>query len=147
MASPKEFINTYKVGKDQLLIFSTTLVVTLATDLLIGIAAGVGVKILLHVLSGAPLGSLFRAKVDVEERDGTYVVKIRDAAIFSNWIALKNMLAKLDTDHDLVIDLSDTRLVDHTVMTKFEAHQPRSAHPHAATRQVGKATNEGSKAA
>lgn len=76
LASPKEFIHTYKVGKDQLLIFTTTLVVVLATDLLIGIAAGVGLKILVHVISGAPLSSLFRAKVDIDDDGQTCVVKI-----------------------------------------------------------------------
>ncbi|PRQ10138.1 SulP family inorganic anion transporter [Enhygromyxa salina] len=155
LASPREFINTYRVGKDQLAIFTTTVVVTLATDLLLGIGAGVGAKILLHVLSGAPLRSLFRAKVEIEDEGPAIVVRVHDAAIFSNWIALDSRLAKLDSDRDLVIDLSGTRLVDHTVMTKLdelrrdvearghtfevtglERHRARSEHPQA-TREGG----------
>jgi MFS superfamily sulfate permease-like transporter len=164
LASPKEFINTYKVGKDQLLIFVTTVVMTLATDLLIGIGAGVMVKIMLHVFSGAPLRSLFRAPVEVDDDGQVCTVKIREAAIFSNWIALKNKLASIDGERDLVIDLSGTHIVDHTVMTKLEElrrdvegrghvlkivgledHQPRSNHPHATTRKAG--PNQGNKAA
>ncbi len=38
----------YQIGKDQLLIFVATLVGVLATDLLIGILIGIGVKLLIH---------------------------------------------------------------------------------------------------
>jgi MFS superfamily sulfate permease-like transporter len=157
LASPHEFVSTYKIGRDQLLIFTSTLVATLATDLLIGIGVGIAVKLALHVARGAPLGALFRANIEVTEVDrGAYRVRIRDAAIFSNWIALKKQLTGLDEEHDLVVDLSETRLVDHTVMTKLEElrrnvqqrghvleivgldnHACRSKHPHAARRRSG----------
>jgi MFS superfamily sulfate permease-like transporter len=153
LASPREFVSTYKVGSDQLLIFGTTLVATLATDLLVGIGLGIAVKFLLHLLRGAPVTALFRAKIEVETDDTAHVVRVHDTAIFSNWIALRRRLADLDHDHDVIIDLSETRLVDHTAMTKFEElrrdveasghhleivglddHVARSDHPHASRR-------------
>src|SRR5262249_16833670 len=47
LASPREFVNVYKIGRDQLIIFVTTIVAVLATDLLVGIGVGIGVKLLL----------------------------------------------------------------------------------------------------
>ena len=41
LAHPTEFIHVYRIGKEQLAIFVTTLVFVLATDLLIGVAAGI----------------------------------------------------------------------------------------------------------
>ncbi len=41
LAHPNEFRNVYRIGKEQLLLFVVTLVVVLATDLLIGVAAGI----------------------------------------------------------------------------------------------------------
>lgn len=41
LASPKEFYKTYKIGIEQFIRFLVTILVTLATDLLLGIAAGI----------------------------------------------------------------------------------------------------------
>src|SRR5262249_13689302 len=46
LASPKEFARVYKVGREQFLVFVTTIVAVLATDLLTGIAIGIGVEFL-----------------------------------------------------------------------------------------------------
>ena len=43
LASPKEFLNAYRVGPEQLIVFVATVISTLATDLLIGIATGIAV--------------------------------------------------------------------------------------------------------
>src|SRR5262249_11372229 len=44
LASPREFAKVYQIGREQLLVFVTTIVAVLATDLLIGIAVGIAVE-------------------------------------------------------------------------------------------------------
>ncbi|MBK7576260.1 MAG: SulP family inorganic anion transporter [Ignavibacteria bacterium] len=117
LASPVEFVKMYKVGKEQMVIFLVTIGVTLATDLLIGIAVGIATKFFIHLLNGVPRESIFRPFLTIKkEGDATYVIDVSHSAVFSNLISLKKHLEELDRDHDLVIDFSNTRLVDHTVM-------------------------------
>jgi len=121
LASPAEFLHTYQVGREQLIIFVTTIVAVLATDLLIGMGVGVAVKFLIHIWNGAPLRSLFKPQVSVTEREGNATILVRDAAIFSNWIPLKRRIEKigLTGQKNVILDLSETKLVDHTVMSKL----------------------------
>ena len=89
----------------------------MATDLLIGIAVGIATKFFIHLLNGVPRESIFRPFLTIKkEGDATYVIDVSHSAVFSNLISLKKHLEELDRDHDLVIDFSNTRLVDHTVM-------------------------------
>lgn len=117
LASPKEFASVYRTGPEQLAVFVTTLVVVLATDLLVGVFTGVAVKFLIHFLNGASFGTLFRPRLAIDDLDdGTARVTVYDAVIFSNWIAFKNKIDSLGDRKEILIDLSNTRLIDHTVM-------------------------------
>ncbi len=157
LASPKEFVHTYKVGVEQLAIFTSTVIATLATDLLIGIAVGIFVKLALHVARGAPLRSLFRAPFEVVTSDGSCCeIRVSDSAVFSNWIPLKRRLTHVIAHHAHIrIDFGTTHLVDHTVMSKLvelsrelerhgkalelvglEQHEPVSSHPASARRKT-----------
>jgi MFS superfamily sulfate permease-like transporter len=156
LASPREFAKVYKVGREQLLVFVTTIVAVLATDLLIGIGIGIAVEFFVYLIGYPPLRSLFVPAVTVEDRDAkTYVVRVRYAAVFSNWIALRGRVAGLDAGRDVVIDLSETVIVDHTVMEKLhelekefeesnrrliitglEKHEKFSEHPHAGRKKA-----------
>src|SRR5205814_1943921 len=90
LASPREFLHVYHIGKEQLAIFVTTVVAVLATDLLVGIGIGIALKFLLHLWNGAPLGSLFRPGITItREAQGTAAIAVRGSAVFSNWIGLK----------------------------------------------------------
>ena len=121
LASPQEFVHMYKVGREQLVIFVSTIVGVLATDLLIGIAIGIGVKAAFHICNGVPLLSLFRLRVSVERGGKDRVtVAIRDSAIFSTWISLKKKLEHLKGEALVVLDLSETYFVDHTVMERLK---------------------------
>lgn len=153
LANPGEFVRTYKIGSEQFVVFVGTIIMTLATDLLIGIASGIGLKLLFHLWNGAPLSGFWKADADVvPEGDRAAVVVVRKAALFTTWLGLRKAIVTAGADRDRVtVDLSNTRLVDHSVMEKLhelqvefaetgrkleviglEAHVPLSAHPLAA---------------
>ena len=141
-----------EVGKGQLVIFLATLVATLATDLLIGIAFGILVKFVMHITSGVSLGNLFRPKTELVLDDaGHAVLHVHQAAVFSNWLPLRGKLLELQKHGKVSVDLSKTKIVDHSVIKKLEEmvqdwklenreliiagledHRPVSSHPHAA---------------
>lgn len=121
LASPAEFIHMYKVGKEQFIIFVSTVIGVLATDLLVGICIGIGVKFVSHIVIGAPVLSIFKPSFTVEKTsDNTTTVRVSQSAIFSTWIALKNRITQQDTPN-VSVDLSETKLVDHTVMANLDA--------------------------
>jgi MFS superfamily sulfate permease-like transporter len=158
LTHPTEFVQTYRIGKEQLLIFVGTLVGVLATDLLVGIGIGIAIELVIHVIHGVPLRSLLKPYLDVETPDDkTAVVRARYSAVFSNWILLRRQLVRLGLveGKNVVVDLAQTKLVDHSVMEKLhelardferagvslrvqglETHQQLSEHPYAARRRA-----------
>jgi MFS superfamily sulfate permease-like transporter len=158
LAHPREFVHVYRIGKEQFLIYVTTLVAVLATDLLIGVGMGIGLKVLIHVIHGLPLRSLFHPGLDVTKIDDqTSLVRAERSAVFSNWIPLRRKIEQLGLRQrqNVIVDLSRAKLVDHSVMEKLheleldfaqqglklettgpETHQPFSSHPHSARKKI-----------
>ena len=128
LASPNEFFKTYKVGAEQLMIFVITIIVTLSTDLLIGVASGILAKFIFHILNGAPLRSLFKARYDVTENDEEYLIAVKDAAIFSNLIGFKKLFHKLKPGRKVVLNFADARIVDHTFMEQLHHFEEEYLH-------------------
>jgi len=122
LAHPREFLHVYKIGREQLVVFVGTLVAVLATDLLVGIFIGIGIELLIQFINGVPLGSLFRSSTEVRQIDErTWLICPRDAAVFFNWIAIRSRIERfgLAQNMNVIVDLSNTKLVDHTVMQKL----------------------------
>jgi MFS superfamily sulfate permease-like transporter len=90
----------------------TTILFTLATDLLVGIGAGIVIKIIFHVMHGAPLKNLFSSKARIE---GNTII-VEGAAVFSNLIGIKKQIAKFSYTDNVVFDVTACKLVDHTVI-------------------------------
>ena len=121
LASPKEFFHMWEVGKGQLVVFLTTMIVTLATDLLIGIAAGILIKMIMHAVGGVHPLRLLKPKADIETcPEGLPLVRVKEAAVFSNWLPLRKRLLGLTHHSKVTVDLSESKLVDHSVMKKLE---------------------------
>lgn len=112
LASPKEFGRMAKIGPEQLIVFCITILVTLFTDLLVGIGVGILVKLITQYLLGVPLKSTFKAFVVHDKQ----TVKITGAAVFSNWLGIKRQLDKYNPAESLNMDLSQCNVVDHTVI-------------------------------
>jgi MFS superfamily sulfate permease-like transporter len=122
LAHPSEFLYVYRIGREQLVIFVATLLAVLATDLLIGVLVGIAVKILIHVMNGLPLSSVFKPSLEIERQgENTCLIRAHRSAVFSNWIPFRRQLEDLGLvqRQNLVLDFSDTKLVDHTTMEKL----------------------------
>lgn len=121
LASPKEFKKTWKIGREQFAIFIITILVTLRTDLLIGIASGVLANLVLHwFVRRIPAGKLQRCALDVKHEAERVVMEVEGAVAFTNLIHLKNRLDALPGGLSISINLGETRLVDHSAMEYLE---------------------------
>lgn len=155
LAHPREFIHIFQIGKEQLLIFLVTIFFTLFEDLLVGIAAGILVKIIIHLINGVPLANLFKSSVSVSFVNTDYLVEVEKSALFTNYLSLKAKLDAIPLEMNVTIDLSKTKLVDHTVLENLEhfssdytksngtvtiqgleVHKPLSTHKLAARRNL-----------
>lgn len=120
LAHPKEFIQTFRIGKEQLAIFVVTIFFTLFEDLLIGIFAGIVLNFIIQLYHGAPLSSFFKSKAEVAFDGDEYQVTVHQAALFSNFIGLKQTLDSIPAGFNVTIDFDNTCLVDHSVMENME---------------------------
>ena len=112
LAHPREFGNVFKIGTDQFAIFVVTVLITLSTDLLIGIAAGIILKIILHVARGAKLKHLFQSMTQTADR----TIFIKGVAVFSNFTKTKNKIVAMGQDKHVILNVEDCTFIDHSVM-------------------------------
>ena len=112
LANPKEFGHMAKIGIEQISIFLITILVTLSTDLLVGIGAGILFKLLIHLYHGSPIKHLFNAKTVI---DGNTII-VKGCAVFSNFVGVKKSIDRFKRSEDVVFDVSTCKLVDHTVI-------------------------------
>lgn len=122
LASPKVFKHAYDQGVEQLLFLSSTLIITLYTDLLYGIGGGILVTLILHMLL-AKVGvrnffkMIFKSGSKVYQlENGTYDVKLKGIANFLYALKLDKLLEDIPSGSTIRIDMSQTRLVDLSIM-------------------------------
>ncbi|MBY0245689.1 MAG: hypothetical protein K2Q03_09570 [Sphingobacteriaceae bacterium] len=116
LAHPKEFIHMWHVGKDQFILFTTTVIVTLATDLLIGVGVGILLEMIFNLAYGLKIKNLFSATATVHLQDSQQIVVFRDGLSFSNVLSLKKIINNLDMSNNIILDVSQATVVDHTTM-------------------------------
>ena len=122
LASPKVFKHAYDQGVEQLLFLSSTLLITLFTDLLYGIFGGILITLTLQMLL-AKVGFLRFFKMIYTSgskvyhlENGTYSVKLKGIANFLYALKLDKLLKDIPNGSNVIIDLSQTRLVDLSIM-------------------------------
>ena len=122
LAHPREFLHVYNIGREQLVVFVGTILAVLATDLLIGILIGIGIELLIQFINGVPLWSLLRPDAEVRQIDErTWLISPRHSAVFFNWLPIRSKIERygLAQNMNIIVDLSGTQMVDHTVMEKL----------------------------
>lgn len=121
LAHYREFVHMYKVGYEQLTVFVVTLVGVLATDLLIGVAIGFVLELALNWWHGMSARSLLNPAITIDEPDPYSTrVRVNNAAVFTNWLKLRQQVMAIDPARTIMLDFSQARLVDHNVMENLE---------------------------
>ena len=122
LASPLVFKNTYNQGVEQLLFLSSTLIITLFSDLLYGIVGGIFITLILHMLL-AKVGvvpffkMIYKSGSKLIQLDnGSYEIKIKGIANFLYALQLDKLLEAVPRRSTIQIDMSQTRLVDLSIM-------------------------------
>jgi MFS superfamily sulfate permease-like transporter len=122
LASPKVFIHAYDQGVEQLLFLTSTLVITLFTDLLYGIIGGILITLLLHMML-AKVGVMTFFKMALKSgskvykrENGSYDIKLRGIANFLSMLQLNKLFEEIPPGSEVRVDMSNTRLVDLSVM-------------------------------
>lgn len=148
LANPSEFRYMKQLGSDQLIIYIVTIITTLMTDLLIGVGMGIIIKLIINFMDGAKLNYLFKLDYLVEEDDYKTTIKVRSAALFTNWNYFNKCLPLLTEEKKIVIDFSQAEIIDHTFLRSIkilqddynrsqdkmslifsEKHKSKSSHP------------------
>lgn len=121
LASPKEFIHAYKVGLDQFSIFLLTFFMTLAVDLLVGVASGILLKLLLHIVRKNDIKKLFNPNIVIEKFQDRICIEINGPLTFTGYLKLKKLITKYSIEaKNIIINLSNVTYLDHTVSKKLQ---------------------------
>ena len=122
LASPAVFKQIYNQGTEQLVFFIGTMILTLYTNLLVGLVGGLFLALVVHMLL-AKLSipqffkMVYKAPTKLIQRpEGGYDLKIRGIANFLGIIKLDKLVGQIPSGADVNIDLSETRLVGITYM-------------------------------
>ena len=125
LASPKVFQQVYSHGAEQLIFFVGTMVLTLYTNLLVGLLGGLLLATIGHMLLARVsvfrfFSMIFKSGSNlVLKQDGSYDFKIRGIANFLGILNINKLLAQIPAGAEVNIDLSESRLVGITVLEQL----------------------------
>lgn len=111
LASPKSMLQMIKSGWEQFVPFFVVIGVMLATDLLIGVGAGLAVAMVIILVKNLSM-SFF---IDSDEDDGKVHIKLSQHTTFLNKASIMKRLDEIEDGQEVVVDLSETRSIDFDV--------------------------------
>jgi hypothetical protein len=96
--------------------------------LLYGVGAGILAKFIFHIINGAPIRSLFKARYEMSQNEDEYSIAIKDSAIFSNLIGFKNLFKKITPGKKVTLNFSEAKIVDHSFMEQLHHFEEEYQH-------------------
>lgn len=121
LGSPTHFRHAMKVGKDNLLGFTVTLVMTLAVDLLVGIFCGAVAQFAIEIYLGLKLKHSLKASYEIRTTPEMTEIIVHSSLAFSNFTGLKDAILKnAQIRKKINLDLTMCDYIDHSVMEQIE---------------------------
>ncbi len=119
LAHYSQFLRVFQVGKEQLVVFVSTIAGVLATDLLIGVGIGMLVKIVIELCEGVSPLEFVTMPVQIDDWGSARRITLQGSAVFTNWLMLKKKIRSQPSDEDVIVNFNHSHFVDHTVMARL----------------------------
>ena len=122
LASPGVFKQVYDHGPEQLIFFIFTMVLTLYTNLLVGLVGGLSLALATHMLlAKLPISQFFKMVYNSDSdlsqiAEDRYELKIKGIANFLSIPRIDKLIKKIPDGVEVRVDLTDTKLVGITFM-------------------------------
>ncbi len=129
LTNPKQILSIYKMGWEQVAVFLGTIIVTLATDLLIGILFGTILNFIFNIIHTGKIIDLFVIRRSVKVSGNTENINVNSDCVFSNILILKKLIEKsnsqnikIEFDKNSFVDISSQMLLTNL---KTKMHQKK----------------------
>lgn len=122
LASPAVFKEVYNLGIEQLIFFIFTLVLTLYTNLLVGLFGGLFIALGCHILlARVPVTTFFQMLFNsgsklLKKSNNSYELRVKGVANFLSILNLKKMITEIPEGSDVKINVSNSRILDLAVL-------------------------------
>jgi MFS superfamily sulfate permease-like transporter len=121
LAAPKELIHVYRIHRLQAFVFVLTVLVVLATDLLLGMVVGILAELSVNYFFYPHFKCHFRAGFKSENN----LIETGNVVGFSNVIAYKKLFETLPAKSQVNIDFAHTNFIDHSAMAQLISFKMR----------------------
>jgi MFS superfamily sulfate permease-like transporter len=124
LTKPKLYRNMWSLGWKQFIPFAITIVVILATDLLIGVSIGLLISIYYIVRNN------FKAEYKITEAfengKDTFIIKLNSNVTFLNKVNLRKALDKVPESSELTIDGSECNFIDYDILEIISEYESKA---------------------
>lgn len=121
LAHPKEFAHIFHIGKGQFVIFTSTVIVTLLTDLLLGVGFGIALKVVINMMNGAKVQDFLHLNMKVKNQtEDSIHIEAHGSLLFTNNMKLGEFLDTLNQYKEVRFDFHDLVLLDHTSLATIQ---------------------------
>jgi MFS superfamily sulfate permease-like transporter len=114
LANPHQFKSMWQLGPISFISFMTTIVVTIGEDLLLGIIAGVVVKIVGLLISGVKFRDLIKPTYNLKENGSSAILDFEVSLTFFSALKQKEIMSKISSFKEVYIDLTRLTYIDPT---------------------------------
>lgn len=122
LASRSEFVHMWHKGRDQFIVFVATIIITLLSDLLIGVVAGTLLHLAGNIRYGVKPKRLFKHGVELtEDHCGIYKLWVPDAVSIFHETSIIKAISSTPDDCEMDIDFSKCNIVDGGVLEAIQS--------------------------
>ncbi len=128
LTKPKLFINMWSLGWKQFVPFIFTILVILATDLLIGVCIGLLISFYLLVRNNFKIE--YKITETIEDGVDTFLIRLNTNVTFLNKVNLQKILDEVPDNSVLTIDGSECTFIDYDILEIISEYETKAKDRH-----------------
>ena len=128
LTKPKLYRNMWSLGRKQFIPFLITIIVILATDLLIGVSIGLLISIYFIVQNN--FRAEYKINKTIQQDTEVYFIKLNSNVTFLNKVKLRKALDRIPEYSVLTVDGSDCNFIDYDILEIISEYQTKADDRH-----------------